>query len=163
MRSEPGHRSTRLRPAVGVKGYIIVGQDTDGTVTPQDAGMAWAVSRQKDFIGKCSFSRPDTARTDRKHLVGLLPVDRSTRLPEGAQIVAPDVPVTPQAGPVPMLGHVTSGYHSQALGRPFALALLADGRNRIGETLLAPVGDDLVPVLVADPVLYDPEGTEREG
>jgi sarcosine oxidase subunit alpha len=145
------------------KGYIIVGQDTDGTVTPQDAGMSWVVSKRKEFIGRRSHARADTARTDRKHLVGLLPTDRRTRLPEGAQIIAPDVPVTPADGPVPMLGHVTSSYHSQALGRPFALALVADGRNRIGDTLLAPVGDDLVPVLVADPVLYDPEGTRRDG
>lgn len=145
------------------KGYIIVGQDTDGTVTPQDAGMSWVVSKQKDFIGKRSFSRADTSRTDRKQLVGLLPADRRTRLPEGTQLVAPDVPVTPEAGPVPMLGHVTSSYHSPALGRPFALALVADGRARIGETLLAPVGEDLVPVEVADFVLYDPEGTRRDG
>ncbi|MBT2527859.1 sarcosine oxidase subunit alpha family protein [Streptomyces sp. ISL-99] len=145
------------------KGYIIVGQDTDGTVTPQDAGMSWVVSKQKDFVGKRSYSRADTARTDRKQLVGLLPSDRTTRLPEGTQLVAPGVPLTPEAGPVPMLGHVTSSYHSQALGRPFALALVADGRARIGETLLAPVGDDLVPVEVADCVLYDPEGTKRDG
>ena len=145
------------------KGYPIVGQDTDGTVTPQDAGMGWIVSKQKDFVGKRSFSRPDTARSDRKHMVGLLPVDRTTRLPEGTQVIAPDVPVAPADGPVPMLGHVTSSYDSQALERPFALALVADGRNRIGQTLLAPVGDDLVPVTVAEPVLYDPEGTKRDG
>ncbi|MET7902945.1 sarcosine oxidase subunit alpha family protein [Streptomyces sp. NPDC005355] len=145
------------------KGYIIVGQDTDGTVTPQDAGMSWVVSKQKDFVGKRSYSRADTSRTDRKQLVGLLPSDRRTRLPEGTQLVAPNVPVTPEAGPVPMLGHVTSSYYSPALGRPFALALVADGRARIGETLLAPVGEDLVPVLVADSVLYDPEGTRRDG
>ncbi|AGP52108.1 sarcosine oxidase subunit alpha family protein [Streptomyces rapamycinicus] len=145
------------------KGYIIVGQDTDGTVTPQDAGMSWVVSKQKDFIGKRSYSRPDTSRTDRKHLVGLVPSDRSTRLPEGTQLIAPNVPVTPGAGPVPMLGHVTSSYHSQALGRPFALALVTAGRDRVGDTLLAPVGDDLVPVQVTDPVLYDPEGTKRDG
>ncbi|GAA1085975.1 sarcosine oxidase subunit alpha family protein [Streptomyces javensis] len=145
------------------KGYIIVGQDTDGTVTPQDAGMSWVVSKQKDFIGKRSHSRPDTSRPDRKHLVGLVPSDRSTRLPEGTQLIAPDVPVTPEAGPVPMLGHVTSSYHSQALGRPFALALVTAGRDRVGDTLLAPVGDDLVPVRVTEPVLYDPEGTRRDG
>ncbi|WP_369393699.1 sarcosine oxidase subunit alpha family protein [Streptomyces sp. CG1] len=145
------------------KGYIIVGQDTDGTVTPHDAGMSWVVSKQKDFIGKRSFSRADTSRTDRKQLVGLLPADRTTRLPEGTQLVAPDVPMTPEAGPVPMLGHVTSSYHSPALGRPFALALVADGRARTGETLLAPVGDALVPVEVTDFVLYDPEGTKRDG
>ncbi|MFI2761873.1 sarcosine oxidase subunit alpha family protein [Streptomyces echinatus] len=145
------------------KGYIIVGQDTDGTVTPRDAGMSWVVSKQKDFIGKRSHSRADTSRRDRKQLVGLLPVDRTTRLPEGTQLVAPDVPVTPGTGPVPALGHVTSSYHSPALGRPFALALVAGGRARIGETLLAPVGEDLVPVEVTESVLYDPEGTKRDG
>ncbi|MFD8627346.1 sarcosine oxidase subunit alpha family protein [Streptomyces hygroscopicus] len=145
------------------KGYIVVGQDTDSTVTPQDAGMSWVVSRRKDFIGKRSHSRADTSRTDRKQLVGLLPADRRTRLPEGAQLIAPDGPLTPGAGPVPMLGHVTSSYHSPALGRPFALALVAGGRARIGETLLAAVGEDLVPVEVADRVLYDPEGTKRDG
>ena len=143
------------------KGYIIVGQDTDGTVTPQDAGMGWVVSKQKEFIGKRSFQRPDTRRADRKHLVGLLPVDRATRLPEGTQLLAPDTDVA--AVPVPMLGHVTSSYHSQALGRPFALALVSGGRDRHGETLLAPVGDALVPVEVTDFVLYDPEGTRRDG
>ncbi|MFJ9543450.1 sarcosine oxidase subunit alpha family protein [Streptomyces sp. NPDC101225] len=143
------------------KGYIIVGQDTDGTVTPQDAGMSWVVSKQKDFIGKRSYSRADTSRTDRKQLVGLLPGDRTTRLPEGTQLLAPDTPL--ETVPVPMLGHVTSSYHSPALGRPFALALVADGRARIGETLLAPVGTDLVPVEVTDFVLYDPEGTRRDG
>ena len=149
------------------KGYPIVGQDTDGTVTPQDAGMEWVVSKVKDFVGRRSFDRVDTARTDRKHLVGLLPTDRRTRLPEGAQLVAEGVPITtqdgPDHGPVPMLGHVTSSYHSEALGRPFALALVADGRNRIGQTVLAPLGDELVPALVTSPVLYDPEGSKRDG
>ncbi|MFF4029132.1 sarcosine oxidase subunit alpha family protein [Streptomyces sviceus] len=143
------------------KGYIIVGQDTDGTVTPQDAGMSWVVSKQKDFIGKRSFARADTSRADRKQLVGLLPADRATRLPEGTQLVAPDVDLG--TVPVPMLGHVTSSYHSPALGRPFALALVADGQARKGQTLLAPVGEALVPVEVTDFVLYDPEGTRRDG
>ncbi|MET9627156.1 2Fe-2S iron-sulfur cluster-binding protein [Lentzea sp. NPDC006480] len=142
------------------KGYVIVGQDTDGTVTPHDAGMAWAVSKQKDFVGNRSFSRSDTARTDRKQLISLLPTDGTTKLPEGTQIIAGDVALTP---PVPMLGHVTSSYHSEALGRPFALALVAGGQSRIGETLMAHVGSELVPVQVADLVLYDPEGSRRDG
>ncbi|MFH8735654.1 sarcosine oxidase subunit alpha family protein [Streptomyces sp. NPDC017964] len=145
------------------KGFVIVGQDTDGTVTPQDANMDWVVSKRKDFIGNRSYSRADTTRADRKQLVGLLPTDRTTRLPEGSQLIAQDTPLPPEAGPVPMLGHVTSSYHSAALGRPFALALVAGGRARIGSTLLAPVGDDLVPVEVTDSVLYDPEGTKRDG
>ncbi|KHL00951.1 sarcosine oxidase subunit alpha family protein [Sinomonas humi] len=145
------------------KGYPIVGQDTDGTVTPQDAGMEWIVSKAKDFIGKRSYSRADSARTDRKHLVSLLPVDPAFRLPEGTQLVESGISVNPAYGPVPMLGHVTSSYHSAALGRSFALALIKNGRNRIGQTLVAPVGNQLVDVVVADTVLYDPEGKRRDG
>jgi sarcosine oxidase subunit alpha len=139
------------------KGYPIVGQETDGTVTPQDLGMGWAVSKRKpDFLGKRSFSRPDTARTDRKQLVGLLPVDPAALLPEGAQLVgAPDS--------VAMLGHVTSSYRSAALGRTFALALLAGGRERIGETVHAPLGDRVIAATVTTSVLYDKEGTRRDG
>ena len=70
------------------KAYPIIGQDTDGTVTPQDLGMAWAVSKKKaDFLGKRSFARADNNRADRKQLVGLLPADRTVLLPEGSQIV----------------------------------------------------------------------------
>ncbi|WP_109005923.1 sarcosine oxidase subunit delta family protein [Streptomyces rishiriensis] len=143
------------------KGYPIIGQDTDGTVTPQDLGMGWAVSKKKpDFIGKRSFARADTVRPDRKHLVGLLPEDPAAFLPEGTHLVAGgELP----APPVPMLGHVTSSYRSAALGRTFALALVKGGRDRIGERLYAPVGDRLVPVTVASPVLYDPEGARRDG
>ena len=81
------------------KAYPIIGQDTDGTVTPQDLGMSWAVSKKKpDFLGKRSFARADNNRADRKHLVGLLPVDRTVVLAEGAQIVeAPDPSRTPRA------------------------------------------------------------------
>ncbi|MGW4540651.1 sarcosine oxidase subunit alpha family protein [Streptomyces chartreusis] len=143
------------------KGYPIIGQDTDGTVTPQDLGMSWVVSKKKpDFIGKRSYARADTARPDRKHLVGLLPEDPGTFLPEGTHLIAEGVLLTP---PVPMLGHVTSSYRSAALGRTFALALVKGGRDRIGERLFAPVGDRLVPVTVASPVLYDPEGARRDG
>ncbi|WP_175412525.1 sarcosine oxidase subunit alpha family protein [Streptomyces sp. TRM64462] len=143
------------------KGYPIIGQDTDGTVTPQDLGMSWVVSKKKpDFVGKRSFARADTSRPDRKHLVGLLPEDPGTLLPEGTHLVADGVLPAP---PVPMLGHVTSSYRSAALGRTFALALIKGGRDRIGERLYAPVGDQLVPVTVAGPVLYDPEGARRDG
>ncbi|GAB2744991.1 sarcosine oxidase subunit alpha family protein [Streptomyces bullii] len=143
------------------KGYPIIGQDTDGTVTPQDLGMSWVVSKKKpDFIGKRSHARADTSRPDRKHLVGLLPEDPGTFLPEGTHLVADGVLPAP---PVPMLGHVTSSYRSAALGRTFALALIKGGRDRIGERLYAPVGDQLVPVTVASPVLYDPEGARRDG
>jgi sarcosine oxidase subunit alpha len=142
------------------KGFPIVGQDTDGTVTPHDLGMSWIVSTRKDFVGKRSLRRPDTARPDRRHLVGLLPVDRDVVLLEGAQLVAPGVPLTP---PVPMLGHVTSSYRSAVLGRGFALALIKGGRDRIGETVVAPLGDHLIEATITEPVFYDKEGARRDG
>jgi sarcosine oxidase subunit alpha len=145
------------------KGYPIVGQDTDGTVTPQDAGMEWIVSKAKDFIGKRSYSRLDAQRDDRKHLVSVLPVDGSLRLPEGTQLIEKGIPANPAYGPVPMQGFVTSSYHSAALGRSFGLALIKNGRNRIGETLVAAAGNQLVDVVVAETVLFDPEGTRKDG
>ena len=145
------------------KGYPIVGQDTDGTVTPQDAGMEWIVSKAKDFIGKRSYLREDSKREDRKHLVSVLPVDHSLKLPEGTQLVEKGIAVNPANGPVPMEGFVTSSYHSAALGRSFGLALIQNGRNRIGETLVASVGDQLVDVVVGETVLFDAEGTRKDG
>lgn len=143
------------------KGYPIIGQDTDGTVTPQDLGMSWVVSKKKDdFVGKRSFSRPENQRPDRKQLVGLLPLDGEVLLPEGGQVVAVDTVPEP---PVPMLGHVTSSYRSAALGRTFALALVRSGRERIGQTLYVPLEDGLVPVTVTDSVLFDQEGSRRDG
>ncbi|KUM38146.1 sarcosine oxidase subunit alpha family protein [Arthrobacter sp. EPSL27] len=145
------------------KGYPIVGQDTDGTVTPQDAGMEWIVSKAKEFIGKRSYARAEGQREDRKHLVSVLPVDGSIRLPEGTQLVEQGISTNPAYGPVPMQGFVTSSYHSAALGRSFGLALIKNGRNRIGENLVAVAGDQLVDVVVAETVLFDPEGTRKDG
>ena len=146
------------------KGYPIIGQDTDGTVTPQDLGMSWAVSKKKvDFVGKRSFARVANQEPLRKHLVGLLPVDRQTVLPEGSQIVEFCVDDQLPPPPVPMLGHVTSSYRSAELERPFALALVKGGRSRIGETVHVPVNGTLVPVEVTGSVLVDPEGARRDG
>ncbi len=146
------------------KGYPIIGQDTDGTVTPQDLGMAWVVSKKKpDFIGKRSFTRVANQDPMRKQLVGLLPVDRQTVLPEGSQIVEFCVDGLLPAPPVPMLGHVTSSYRSAELERPFALALVKGGRARIGDTVHIPVSGTLVAVEVTGSVLVDPEGARRDG
>lgn len=143
------------------KGYPIIGQDTDGTVTPHDLGMSWAVSKKKrDFVGKRSLARADTTRADRKQLVGLLPADPDLRLDEGTQLVAAAELPPP---PVPMLGHITSSYRSAALGRAFALALVAGGRERIGDTIYAAVGSATVPVTVTSSVLFDQEGARRDG
>jgi sarcosine oxidase subunit alpha len=142
------------------KGYVIVGQDTDGTMTPHDLGMDWIVNPSKgDFVGRRSLSRSDTSRTDRKHLVGLLPTDPDTVLPEGAQLVDRDT----GSRPIPMTGFVTSSYRSPTLGRTFALAMLERGHERHGESVIAPLGDRGVAATVAAPVFYDVEGTRRDG
>src|SRR5258708_23026925 len=101
------------------KGFIVVGQDTDGTVTPADAGLRWAVSKAKHFIGERSFQRADTARAGRKQLVGLLPADPDTVIAEGAQLGAGGPPPIPAATP----RHVPPSYRRAPLGRPFALRL----------------------------------------
>jgi sarcosine oxidase subunit alpha len=127
--------------------------------------MAWIVSKKKDFVGKRSLRRPDAVRPDRKHLVGLLPVDPAELLPEGAQLVAEDADLDrlERLLPVPMLGHVTSSYRSAALERTFALALIKGGRDRIGETVLAPLGDRTIAATITAPVFYDQEGARRDG
>ncbi len=143
------------------KGFVIVGQETDGQVTPLDLGLDWAVSKKKEhFLGKRSLARPALTRPDRRQLVGLLPVNAAALLPEGAQLIG--TPAVPEP-PVPMLGHVTSSYYSAALGRTFALALVRSGRDRLGETVYAPVGDRVLAATVTEPVFYDKESTRRDG
>jgi sarcosine oxidase subunit alpha len=140
------------------KGYIICGQETDGSVTPQDLGMGWIVSKKKAFIGQRSHRRSDTARPDRKQLVGLLPVDRDHLLPEGAQLV-----MEPDGGiPANMVGHVTSSYRSATLGRTFALAMLRSGRDRIGGTVYVPLNGHAIAATVTEPIFYDKENLRRD-
>jgi sarcosine oxidase subunit alpha len=142
------------------KGFIIVGQDTDGTVTPNDAGLDWAVGKKKpDFVGKRSLARPDIVAEGRKQLVGLLTENPAEVLEEGAQIVDdPNQPV-----PMKMIGHVTSSYHSATLGRSIALALVAGGRARMGETLFIPMPGRTIKATVSGMVFYDPEGSRLDG
>ena len=142
------------------KGYIIVGQETDGTVTPDDVGLSWAVGKtKKDFVGKRSLARQAMTAADRKQLVGLLTVDPKVVLEEGAQIVVdPREPI-----PMTMIGHVTSSYWSAALDRSIALALVRGGRARIGTRLSVSMPNGPITVEVVSPVFYDPEGERLDG
>ena len=138
------------------KGFIIAGQDTDGSVTPVDLGMNWLLSKEKDFLGKRSLQRPDSLREDRKQWVGLLSQDGRTVLPEGTQLI------DDTGKPAAMCGHVTSSYFSACLGHPIALALVAGGRQRKGETIYAArSGRDPLPVRIVSPVFYDPKGRRQ--
>jgi sarcosine oxidase subunit alpha len=142
------------------KGYIIVGQETDGTATADDVGLGWAVSKIKpDFVGKRSLARPALSAADRRQLVGLLTTDAQLVLEEGTQVMLS----SDQQPPVRPIGHVTSSYYSATLQRSIALAMVAAGRARIGQTLHVAGPSGGVPVQVSSPVFYDPEGKRLDG
>ncbi|HVH79050.1 MAG TPA: glycine cleavage T C-terminal barrel domain-containing protein, partial [Stellaceae bacterium] len=135
------------------KGYFMVGQETDGSVTPIDLGLR---IKDDDFLGRRSLFRSDTARADRKQLVGLLPDDPNIVLTEGAQLIA-------EPRSTAMLGHVTSSYFGARIGRGFALALVASGRARHDEAVRAWHDGRATPARICAPVFYDPDGSRRDG
>ncbi len=142
------------------KGFIIVGQETDGSINPIDLGMDWIVSKKKDFVGKRSLTRSDMAKPDRKQLVGILTDDPAVVLPEGAHLVERVEPQPPMA----MLGHVSSSYYSPNVGRSIALALVKGGLAKKGQKLTAPLLDGRkIGCTVVDPVFFDPEGDRLRG
>jgi len=135
------------------KGFIIVGQDTDGTMTPIDLQMDWIVSKKKyDFIGKRSLYRSDTIREDRKQLVGLVTDNPKEVLEEGAPIIS-----ELNQNPIQMLGHVTSSYFSPNLNKSIALAVVRGGKNMMGKELFIPMEGRNINVTVTDPVFLDKE------
>ncbi|MFG6158689.1 sarcosine oxidase subunit alpha family protein [Halomonas sp. 1390] len=142
------------------KGFIIAGQDTDGSVTPEDLGMHWAIGYDKpnSWIGKRALTRPDTKRSDRKQMVGLKPKDPKVVLEEGAQIVLDPS----HAIPMPMVGHVTSSYYSPTLASGFALAVVKGGHQKMGDTVYLPMVDGQVhEAEIVSPIFLDPKG-ERQ-
>jgi sarcosine oxidase subunit alpha len=62
-----------------------------------------------------------------------------------------------------LIGHVTSSYYSSVLGYPIALALIAGGRARLGETLYVPMPGGDIEVEVTSPSFYDPTGARING
>jgi sarcosine oxidase subunit alpha len=143
------------------KGYVIMGQDTDGTQTPHDLNMSWIVSKKKEFIGKRSLQLPYLQQAGRPQLVGLLPEQGDEVLPEGAYVIALDAKPDEQ-GKTSHTGFVTSSYYSPTLGRAFALALIANGLNRMGEVVKVPIGKKLLQATICDAVFIDKENLRRD-
>tara|TARA_A100000171_G_scaffold16899_1_gene15382 strand:+ start:12392 stop:15406 length:3015 start_codon:yes stop_codon:yes gene_type:complete len=142
------------------KGFIIVGQDTDGSVHPGDLGMSWAVATDKpySFIGKRGMARQDCVREGRKQWVGLLTTDPMEILPEGAQGVFDPA----AAVPMPMVGHVASSYWSENLGRSIALGFVEGGHSRMGQSVYYPLADGrTVEAKICSTVFLDPEGARQ--
>ena len=140
------------------KGYIIVGQDTDGSITPLDLGLDWMIGKsKKDFLGKRSLIRSDTVRKDRKQLVGILPTNKNEKLEEGQHIILDKEIKTP----TPMLGHITSCYQSPTLGHNFALAVIKNGQSLIGTKAFVSTPElKTIEVEIVEPIFYDKENTK---
>ena len=136
-------------------GFIVVGQETDGTVTADDLGLSGLVSKVKaDFVGKRSLTRPDMVMADRRQLVGLLTRDPAEVLDEGAQVVEdPHQPI-----PMKMIGHVTSSYASENCGRSIAMAMIDGGRARIGETVHVTTPAGFTEAVISKAVFYEVKG-----
>jgi len=142
------------------KGHV-VGGELNGRATADDLGFGRMLSAKKRFIGDVLKDRPALLEANRKQLVGIKPVDGTSQIPRGAQIV-----VNPTgARPVPIEGEVTSRCESPNVGMPIGLALIKDGRNRMGEKLIAssPVAGIDVKIKICDPVFVDPKGERLRG
>ncbi|MBP0617664.1 sarcosine oxidase subunit alpha family protein [Jiella mangrovi] len=136
-------------------GYVVVGQETDGTVTPDDLGLSGLVSKVKaDFVGKRSLARPDMVAEGRRQLVGLLTKNPDEVIDEGAQVV--DDPHRPI--PMRMIGHVTSSYASSNCGRSIAMALIEGGRGRIGETVHVTTPGGFTEAVISKAAFYEVKG-----
>ena len=141
------------------KGFIMIGDETDGTVIPQDLGLNWAISKKKtDYLGKRAQARKAMTDPDRWQLVGLETTDGAT-LPDGAYATGEGVNANGQRV---TQGRVTSTYHSPTLNKGIAMGLVHHGPDRMGEVLEFPGTDGRIySAKIVDPVFFDPEGEKQ--
>lgn len=141
------------------KGFIMIGDETDGTVIPQDLGLNWAISKKKeDFLGKRGQQRTHMTDPDRWKLVGLETLDKSV-LPDGSYGVATGENANGQAN---VQGRVTSTYYSPTLDRGIAMGLVLNGPDRMGEVIeFNKVDGTMVAAKIVDAVFYDPKGDKQ--
>jgi sarcosine oxidase, subunit alpha len=141
------------------KGFIMIGDETDGTIIPQDLGLSWAVSKKKaDFLGKRGQERSFLASPDRWQLVGFETLDGSV-VPDGSYIIAAGVNANGQRN---TQGRVTSTYYSPTLDRGIAMGLIANGPARMGEVVeFNKVDGSTVKAKIVDAVFYDKAGDKQ--
>ena len=142
------------------KGFIMIGDETDGTVIPQDLGLDWAVSKKKkDFLGKRAQQREYMVHPDRWRLVGLETIDSSV-LPDGAYAIGVGTNANGQKNTI---GRVTSTYFSPTLSRGIALGLIKNGPERMGDIISFPKIDGTnVKAKIVDPIFYDKLGRKQD-
>ncbi|RMC32899.1 sarcosine oxidase subunit alpha family protein [Paracoccus alkanivorans] len=143
------------------KGFIMIGDETDGTIIPQDLGLNWAISKKKaDYIGKRAQARGHMTDRSRWQLVGLESLDGRV-LPDGAYAVDEG---RNSNGQRKTQGRVTSSYHSPTLSRPIAMGLVRHGPDRMGQVLEFPLpSGEVMKARICDPVFFDKEGSRLNG
>ncbi|MFZ0099084.1 MAG: glycine cleavage T C-terminal barrel domain-containing protein, partial [Gemmobacter sp.] len=141
------------------KGFIMIGDETDGTVIPQDLNLGWAISKKKeDYLGKRGQERPYLASPDRWKLVGLETLDGSV-IQDGAYAPAPGFNANGQRN---TQGRVTSTYFSPTLNKGIAMGLVKGGLSRLGEVIeMTKLDGTTQQVRIVDPVFYDKEGEKQ--
>ena len=134
----------------------VAGSELDGRTIPYDNGLQGLVSKKKDFIGKRSLNRSAFTAEDRQKVVGVVPLDKKTSIPEGSHLVKDAKAKLPN----PKLGHVSASCWSVEYNNPFSLAILHDGKNMIGQKLfaLSPLKNKTIPVEIVSSHYVDPKG-----
>ncbi|MDA7763688.1 sarcosine oxidase subunit alpha family protein [Pelagibacterales bacterium] len=134
----------------------VAGSEIDGRTIAYDLSLEGMLSEKKDFIGKRSLKRKAFTEKGREQIVGLVPIDKKTSIPEGSHLVVDHRLKSPN----PKLGHVSASCWSVENNNPFSLAILKDGKNKIGEKLYAisPLKNISVQVEVVSQHYVDPDG-----
>jgi len=134
----------------------VAGSELDGRTIPYDNSLEGLVSKKKDFIGKRSLNRSAFIAEDRQKVVGVVPLDKKTSIPEGSHLVKDANAKLPN----PKLGHISASCWSVEHDNPFSLAILKDGKNMIGQKLfaLSPLKNKSIPVEIVSSHYVDPKG-----
>ena len=134
----------------------VAGSEIDGRVIPSDISLEGMLSKKKDFIGKRSLQRSAFLNPEREKIVGVVPLDKKTMIPEGSHLVSNSKAKLPN----PKLGHISASCWSVEYNNPFSLAILKDGKKKIGQKLyaLSPLKNKSIPVEIVSSHYVDPKG-----
>ena len=126
------------------KGYRAWASDLNAETTPEEAGLSFAVKRDKgEFIGR------DAVREQRQKLVCLV-------LEDPRAIALGSEPVRTASGEI--VGRVTSGGYGYAVEASIALAYVPIEHGEPGTALAVDIFGDWVNAEVRAEPLYDPSG-----
>ena len=135
------------------KGHIIIGQDTDGLTTPEEANMSWAIARKKPFhIGKRSVELI-AEQKQKRCLVGFT-LPASYELPKEANLTLQGDNIA---------GRVTSVSYSPALDKIIGLAYVLPEQSEVGTKfdIKLSSGQRLSSEVCTVP-FYDPDNLRQE-